>query len=151
MSFVIELVRDVDAPADVVWGAIVDVDAYPQWNPFVVACRTTWKVGDPIVMQVRLLPWFTQSQREGIFEHEPGNTICYGLDGGAVSSRRSHHVEAMGAGRTRYRSHFEMSGFLAPLVKALLGARLEQGFTAMTDALVRRSEELARRGDSVGA
>lgn len=151
MPFVIDLVRDVDAPPSVVWDAIVDVAAYPRWNPFVVACRTTWKVGDPIVMQVRLLPWFTQSQREGILGHEPGTTICYGLTGAAVSSRRSHHVEALGASRTRYRSHFEMSGFLAPLVKALLGARLVQGFTAMTDALVRRSEDLARGSAGPGA
>ena len=43
---------------------------------------------------------------------------------------------------SRYGSHFELHGRLAPVVGALLGARLQAGFAAMTAALVARAETL---------
>lgn len=143
MAFVIDDVREIAAPAATVWDVVTDLAAYPEWNPFVVGCRSTLAVGAPIAMRVRLLPWFTQPQTETVLEHVPGQRLAYGLAGGtlgAVTSRRLHEVAALGVGRTRYRSHFELSGWLAGVVRALLGARLQRGFRAMTDAIQERAE-----------
>jgi hypothetical protein len=121
---------------------IADLDAYPAWNPFVVACRSTLAVGAPIWMRVRIFGSFAQPQRETIFEHVAGSRLCYGLAPlplGALASRRCHELEPLGPDRTRYRSHFELRGWLAPLVRVLLGARLENGFGAMSDALAARA------------
>jgi hypothetical protein len=110
-----------------------------------VSCRSTLIVGDALDMRVRLFSGFTQPQRETVFEHVPCERLCYGIAGnrlGALASRRSHELEAVGAGRTRYRSHFELSGWLGPVVCGLLRPRLEHGFHAMTDALRRRAEGL---------
>ncbi len=145
MPFTLEHVHEIDAPAERVWAVICDLDRYPEWNPFVVACRSTLAVGDPIAMRVRVLPWLAQPQREEVFEHEPGRRLAYGLRGGrlgALASRRSHDVAPLGPGRARYASHFELRGWLAPLVAALLGRRLERGFAAMSDAIRRRAEAL---------
>jgi hypothetical protein len=131
-----------------VWSVIVDLDRYPEWNPFVVACRSTLAVGAPIAMRVRVLPWLAQPQREEVFEHGPGRLLRYGirpLPLGALASSRSHAVEAVGVDRTRYASLFELSGWLAPVVEALLGGRLRAGFGDMTAALVARAEALALR------
>jgi hypothetical protein len=128
-----------------VWSVIVDLDDYPQWNPFVVACASTLEVGAPIVMRVRVVPWLAQRQREIVFEHRPGRFLRYGirpLPLGALASSRSHAVEATASGRTRYVSRFELTGWLAPVVTLLLGARLRAGFTAMSAALARRAEAL---------
>jgi hypothetical protein len=143
MAFVIDDVREIAAPSATVWEVITDLPAYPEWNPFVVACRSTLVVGEPIAMRVRLLPWFTQPQTETVLEHVPGERLSYGLDGGAlgaVASRRSHELHALGPGRTRYRSHFELSGWLASVVRGLLGANLKRGFHAMADAIQERAE-----------
>lgn len=136
----------VDAPASRVWEVVSDLDRYPEWNPFVVHCASTLAVGDPIEMRVRVLPFFAQHQREWILEHEPGERLCYGIAGmpfGALTSRRSHEVSADGPSRSRYISHFELSGWFAPLVAALLRGSLKRGFTAMSTALVERAESLA--------
>jgi uncharacterized protein YndB with AHSA1/START domain len=146
MAFVVDLERDVAAPAALVWSAVTDLVAYADWNPFVVGCESTLEPGTSIRMRVRLFPWFVQSQTETVFEHRPNEELCYGLDGkpvGAVVSRRCHLVTAISPGRARYRSQFELSGWLSPLVAMLLGARLRHGFTSMTDALVARAEALA--------
>ena len=136
-------------PAATVWEVITDLARYPEWNPFVVACRSTLVPGAPIVMRVRVVPFVAQPQSETIFEHVPGRRLSYGLAGvplGALASRRSHDVESLAADRSRYVSRFELRGWLAPLVQALLGRRLTTGFTAMSHALVARAEAVHAAG-----
>ena len=141
-AITVDHVLEIAAPAERVWSVIVDLDAYPLWNPFVVACRSTLAVGDPIWMRVRVFRFLSQPQRETIFEHVPGRRLCYGLAPlplGALASQRCHEVEPLGPDHTRYRSHFELRGWLAPLVRLLLGARLAHGFGAMSNALADRA------------
>ncbi len=136
---------DAAAPAATVWRVVTDLDRYPEWNPFVVGCRSTLEPGAPIVMRVRVLPFVTQPQRETVFEHLPGRRLSYGiapLPLGALASRRAHEVESLAADRARYVSRFELSGWLAPVVEGLLGGRLRAGFTAMSHALVARAATL---------
>jgi hypothetical protein len=147
MALVIEHALDVSAPASRVWEVVCDLPRYPEWNPFVVRCASTLAVGAPIEMRVRLFSAWAQPQREEIFEHEPGKRLCYGLPGnrlGALVSRRSHEVTPSGASSARYVSHFELSGWLAPLVARLLGRRLAAGFAAMSAAIAARAEALER-------
>jgi hypothetical protein len=136
---------EVAAPAATVWTVITDLDRYPEWNPFVVACRSTLQPGSPIDMRVRVLPFVAQPQRETIFEHEPGRRLSYGLAPkplGALASHRSHTVEAAGPERARYVPDFRLDGWLAPVVQGLLGRRLSAGFAAMSAAIKARAEAL---------
>ncbi len=138
---------DVAAPAATVWSVVTDLDRYPEWNPFVVACRSTLAIGSPIVMRVRVLPFVAQPQRETIFEHEPGRLLRYGLAPlplGALASSRAHEIAAVAEERARYVSRFALDGWLAPVVAGLLGRRLAAGFAAMSAALVARAEALHR-------
>jgi hypothetical protein len=135
----------VAAPADTVWRVVTDLARYPEWNPFVVACRSTLEPGTPIAMRVRVLPFAAQPQRETIFEHEPGRRLRYGIAAtalGALASSRAHDVEATGPETSRYVSTFALDGWLAPVVERLLGGRLARGFTAMSAALKARAEAL---------
>lgn len=134
---------EITAPAATVWSVITDLPRYPEWNPLVIACRSTLAPGSPIAMRVRVFPGFAQSQRETIFEHVPGRFLSYGvapLPLGMLASHRSHEVTAIDATHTRYVSHFELRGWLAPVVQALLGRRLERGFAAMSAAIKARAE-----------
>jgi hypothetical protein len=145
MRFEIDQSVEIGVPPEVVWNVITDLARYPDWNPFVVACDSTLEVGAPIAMRVRIIASYAQSQTETVFEHEAGQRLSYGLSDvplGALRSLRSHLVVAAGTDRARYESHFELSGWLAPLVRVLVGNRLERGFKAMTEAIAARAEEL---------
>jgi hypothetical protein len=136
---------EVAAPAATVWHVITDLPRYPEWNPFVVQCRSTLEPGTPIVMRVRVLPFMAQPQRETIFEHVPGQRLRYGiapLPLGALASNRSHAVEAITADRSRYLSDFALDGWLAPLVARLFERRLAAGFAAMSGAIKARAEAI---------
>src|SRR5947209_7643640 len=47
----------IDAPIDVVWAAMLDTDAYPAWNPFIVRvgrkATGPLAVGDQLVLHVK--------------------------------------------------------------------------------------------------
>jgi uncharacterized protein YndB with AHSA1/START domain len=146
LGFTIEHNLEIDAPIATVWAVITDMADYSEWNPFVESCRSTLVVGEPIDMRVRMFEGFAQSQREFIQEHVPGQRLCYGLAPmplGALASRRCHEVTSIASDRTHYRSHFELSGWLAPVVRALLGRRLEHGFQSMSEAIGERAKFLA--------
>ncbi len=139
---------EIAAPAATVWEVVTDLPRYGEWNPFVVACESTLAVGDPITMRVRVLPFFAQPQRETMLRHEPGRLFCYGLPGGplrSLASSRSHEVAPEGPERAVYTSHFELEGWLEPVVRGLLGRRLAWGFGAMSEAIRERAEALHAR------
>lgn len=147
MPIIIDATVEVNAPHDIVWDVITDFRRYSEWNPFVVECDSTLKIGDPIVMRVHVFEAFAQRQREIIFEHDPGRRFCYGVSGmlGAIHSNRCHEVRSLDSASSEYRSHFELSGWLSPVVSGLLGRQLRRGFHAMTESIRTRSEQLARR------
>lgn len=145
MPLIIEHSLEIAAPAETVWSVITDLDSYPVWNPFVVACASTLAPGSPIAMRVRVFPFWTQPQREQIFEHMPGRRLRYGirpLPFGALASSRSHEVTAIAPDRTKYISHFELTGWLVPVVSVFLGGRLTRGFASMSGAIKARAEAL---------
>ena len=144
MSYVIDRTLDIAAPAELVWEVITDFPRYGEWNPFILKCESTLKPGDPIDLRVKLMA-VAQPQREWINEHVPGQRFGYNMKPmplGALSSRRTHAVEAVGGGGSRYHSHFELNGWLMPVVRGLLGSRLEQGFAGMTAGIQARAEQL---------
>ncbi|MDP3859490.1 MAG: SRPBCC domain-containing protein [Stagnimonas sp.] len=141
--FVIEKTLEIQAPAALVWEVITDLGKYPQWNPFLVECRTSFKPGDPIDLQVKLVGK-PQPQREWVLEYVEGKRFAYRMKPvpGTLSSFRSHDVEALGPERTRYRSYFHLQGWLHHVVVALLGSRLQTGFAGMTAGIQQRAEAL---------
>ena len=149
MSFVIDKTLEIDAPAEVVWNVITDLPRYREWNPFVVDAKSTLKPGDPIDMQVKLRDK-PQFQSEVITEFNPGKGFAYRMKPmplGALRSLRSHAVEPLGPGRSRYVSHFEIDGWLQFLVLALFREALQRGFEGMSQGIKARAEQLhtARR------
>jgi hypothetical protein len=142
--FVIEKTVEIAAPAPVVWEVISDLKRYPEWNPFCLTCESTLKPGDPIDMTVKLMAK-PQHQREWMLEYVEGKRFAYRMKPvplGALSSFRSHDVEALGPERTRYRSYFHLKGWMRGLVLGLFRSKLEAGFGGMTEGIKRRAERL---------
>lgn len=136
----------IQAPKEVVWHVITDVDTYREWNPFVIACRSTFEVQSPIRMKVKVLPFLTVPQKETVFEHEPGEKLSYGINVpfGALKSYRSHQLRAVSEQETVYESTFQLSGWLSPLVNIMMGSSLKAGFDGMSHGILQRAVSLTR-------
>lgn len=144
MPFVIDAAMEIDAPAELVWQVITDFPRYGEWNPFVTECRSSLIPGEPIDMVVRL-GGRPRRQREWIRSHTPGHELSYSMRPvalGTLHSLRSHTLTPLGDHRTRYESHFELNGWLHPVVVALLGKHLKAGFAGMTAGIQQRAESL---------
>ncbi|WP_280401733.1 SRPBCC domain-containing protein [Nocardia carnea] len=140
---VVDDVVEVAAPAEVVWSVLTDFDRYREWNPFIDRCRAELAVGAPIDMRVRQLLPRPLPMREYIHTVVPGREFGYSMKPlplGALRSLRSHKLSTLDGGRTRYESHFELAGWLAPLVGLLFGRGFRRGFPGMTAAVEREAE-----------
>jgi len=139
--FEVLLSEDIAAAPEVVWGVITNTEDYPLWNTFVVSCDSTFRVGDPIHMKVRVLPFMAQPQTETIWRNEEGKLLDYGIKAplGALTSTRQHRLSATASGGTHYESVFRLEGWFAPVVGLLFGAQLRRGFGEMTGGIARRS------------
>jgi len=145
MAFVIDDSVEIDAPAAAVWQVLTDFPRYREWNPFCVTAESTLEPGAPIDMRVKLLGPKEKAQREYIRAVEPGTGFSYTMKPiplGALHSLRSHTLTPLGDERCRYDSHFELAGWLLPVVTGLMGAALRRGFGQMTAAVATRATQL---------
>jgi hypothetical protein len=142
----------IDAPLDLVWAVMLDLDAYPDWNPFVVrvdgpAGRPP-AVGDELVLHVRWASGRGVRSTERITRLEPPEgrprraALEYEFGGplaalGFVRGRRLQEIEEVEDGTTRYRTKERLHGllaFAAPLT------RVQDGFERHAAALKARAE-----------
>ncbi len=136
----------INAPASVVWDVLTDTASYGQWNPFVLECQAELRPGGPINMKV-LLGSSIQKANEVIDTVNEGRGFSYRMKPpplGALRSYRIHDIEPTGDNACRYTSHFELQGWLSPLVGLLMESKMQQGFDGMSDALKERAEALAK-------
>jgi hypothetical protein len=143
MALEMDHIVEIDALPAAVWGVLTDFAHYEQWNPLAVRCTTSLVPGEPIDMWVRLTPGPLRRQREWVRTHTPGREFSYTMKPvplGALRSLRTQSLYELEGGRTRYVAHFEIRGWLAPLVQVLLGRSLRRGFDGVAAGLKAQSE-----------
>ena len=143
----IRFTKEIEAPCNIVWSVITNAHEYAEWNEFVTSCRSSFEVGSPIKMKVRVLPFFSMPQQETIRRCEDGCLIEYGFCKplGMLSSSRHHILTSTGEAKTRYESVLVLKGWLAPIVRLMLGRQLRRGFGDMTEGIACRSEQIYKR------
>jgi len=145
----------IDAPLEVVWAVMMDVDAYGEWNPFLfrAECPSPPSPGDAIVLHVRWPNGRTTRSPERISAVEPpyadGDTqralLAYVYEGlparlGLVRGTRFQRLSQVAGGPTVYDTVEEFSG---PLVRLAGPARVADGFRRHAEALKARCEPRA--------
>jgi hypothetical protein len=135
----------IDAPAEKVWAIIMDLDKYPEWNPYTIHMQSTLKIGDPMVMKVKMNALVTLDQTEHIRVLEPGHKVCWGINTDTPelnSGERCQWLEPLPGGGTVWRNEDLIEGTANSLVSALFGGDVQRGFDAVGVALKQRAESL---------
>ena len=147
----------IDAPAELVWNVMLDLDGYGQWNPFIVRVDAPGgrapRVGDPITLHVRFRGGRAVASRERITRIEAPAVdgavaralLEYEFYGrlhrvGLVRGRRLQRLEQGADGSTLYRTEERFRGALAFAVPA---RAVQDGFQRHARALKQRAESLA--------
>ena len=143
MALGLDHVVDINASPEEVWRVLTDFENYEQWNPLAVRCATSLVPGEPIDMWVRLGPGPLRKQREWVRTCTPGQEFSYTMKPvppGALRSLRTQQLSDLGDGRTRYTAHFEVRGWLSPVVQLLFGRALKHGFDGVAAGLKTQAE-----------
>jgi hypothetical protein len=113
----------------------------------VIAVRSTLRESDAVDLTVRMARLGrTLEQREHVREVREGERIRWGMKVGApwlLSGERDQRIEPLAGERSRYTTEDAIAGALAPLVWAIFGPSLEDGFTSMARALKAEAERRA--------
>lgn len=144
---------DIDAPADVVWNVILDLDAYPEWNrftPFISLATKDVRVDAELDLHCQMTEHkLLRNEREVILALEPAKrSFCMGTSRRrgrpGIRSFRWQTCTPIDARRTHFVNYEEFHGLLAPAVYFLYRDDLGRAFDGYCADLKRRAESLAR-------
>jgi hypothetical protein len=132
----------IDRPAAAVWAILVDIDRWPEWNPFAKASGRL-AVGETLEVEIRPPGKSPMTFRPIIVKLDPGVELRWlghlGLPG-FFDGEHGFRIEPEGDGRCRFQ-HFEtFKGLLAAPVLWLVRDATRRGFEAMNLALKARVE-----------
>ncbi|HEX6590069.1 MAG TPA: SRPBCC family protein [Longimicrobiales bacterium] len=138
---------DVDAPAAVVFGVMIDIDRWPQWTPTVTRVEWLGTSTPPLAMGSRIrvvqpgvppAEWTVSRLEAGrgfqIVSRSPGATVT-----------ADHWIEPSDDGRSsRVTLSVSFSGWLGRIIGRMMRGLNERYIAQEAAGLRRRSEEVAR-------
>jgi hypothetical protein len=139
---------DLDAPPETVWEHLVDLDAYPDWNPHVTRAEGTLRVGERLRIRVAREGTTERTMPVRVTEYEPGRRLTWvGRLGHPLlfEGRHTLELEPLPDGGTRLHNREAVTGLLA---RFLLTDEPERDYEAMNRALKRRVEDGAAVPDA---
>jgi len=132
----------IDRPAAAVWDILVDLDRWPEWNPFAKASGRV-AVGETLEVQIRPPGKSPMTFRPAIVKLDPGVELRWlghlGVPG-IFDGEHGFRIDADGDRRCRLAQFETFKGILAAPLLWLAGDATQRGFEAMNLALKARAE-----------
>jgi uncharacterized protein YndB with AHSA1/START domain len=129
----------IQARAERVWDALVDLPGYSAWNPWLVRAEGEVRVGGVVWAQVRLGAKQLRAKHR-VLVVDPPARLCWrdaGLTALAVYGQRLRVLTEEGDGGVRLTQELLLEGPLRGLVVRLYGEGLRAGLEGETQALKR--------------
>lgn len=133
---------EIDAPAERVWDVLADTRRYPEWNPFVTGIAGELREGAPIKFTVRAPGRAPVTFSARVTRLVPGRELRWRgrwFAPGLFDGDHALTVEALGEGRSRFRTREEVTGLLLPLLGTAM-RQTQAGFEELCRAVKARAE-----------
>src|SRR5262249_46307187 len=135
---------EIEAPASVVWGILIDMPKYKEWNPFCVEASSTLEMGAPVNMKLKsyIEPDVYFDNCEFICAYEPEKMISWALphyDEWPYPARRDQVIEALGPNKCAYYSTDAFLGDNGIHVMRFAGPWIKRAFDDTAYALKARA------------
>lgn len=137
---------DIDASAATVWEVLVDLAAYPAWNPFIVTAEGDLEVGGRLTLRMQPVGGSAVTLRPTLVEVVDGRRLRWlGRLGvrGLFDADHLFSLEPRDGGGSRLVQQERFSGLLVPLFAGSLDRGTLPAFRAMNTALKDQAERVA--------
>ncbi len=135
----------INAPIDVVWTVLTEVDKYSEWNPFTPQVRTDFAIGSPAHLLVRMGP-AKFGITESVCAFEKPRLIAWKKEFGArwlLFAMREQHLERVDETSCSYYNTDRLTGVLAPMVSVCFGGYMRRGFDHVAEGLKAHAEAIS--------
>lgn len=142
---------EIEAPPARVWEVLVDLPAYPQWNPFIVEAAGKVAAGETLSLRMALPGRAPMTIEPRLLVVEPGRELRWRGSlwmRGLFDGEHAFVLTPLENGRTRLDHSERFEGLLLPIAKRMVYDATVESFRALDAALAERS---ARPAAAVGA
>ncbi len=136
---------EINAPASIVWGILVDMPKYGEWNPFCIACESTLEMGAPVNMKLKsyVVPGEVFDNCEYVCAFEPEKILSWALpydETWPYPARRDQIIETISEDKCIYYSTDAFLGDNGIHVMRFAGPWVKLAFDDTALALKERAE-----------
>jgi uncharacterized membrane protein len=146
----IEQQVDIDAPPDVVWAVMADVERWPEWTPSTRSVRLLdgGELRNTVRARVRLQGLAPSTWR--VTEFDAGRAFTWDTQAMPGLRMAARHAVEPRADGSRVTLSITSTGALARVTASMIGAMSRRGMRLEAAGLKRRAEERARTPGASG-
>jgi hypothetical protein len=136
---------EIDAPPSRVWDVLVDLAAYPEWNPFIVEAQGIVAAGETLSLRMALPGREPTTVEPRLLVVDPGRELRWRgriLIPGLFDGEHAFVLTPLDDGRTRFDHSERFAGILLPVAKRMIYNATVEQFHALDAALARRVASL---------
>lgn len=133
----------IHAPAKQVWQTLTDLSSYPEWNTFTTKVVGQPKIGTDVELHVHMPVRGDRISTETVKCVEEGKQLSWGMTMLLpifLKAQRDQVLIPIDEHSCTYQTWDSLSGLLAPLVVALFGEEMRNGFNRVGQGLKQRCE-----------
>lgn len=136
----------IQAPAEVIWEVIYDLDRWSEWNPTYPKASGVIRIGEPLTLTLALPGQAPQEIRPRVLEWVPNEQLHWQLSmlGGMIKTLRYIEIEALAEAGCVVDNGELFSGLMGPSLGRRMAGPVRRGFRAMNGALKERAEAIWR-------
>ncbi len=146
MAFIVRTSIEIDAAASDVWNILIDLDRYPEWNPFIVGATGRIAPGATFEVSPKSTGGRQVTFTPRVTDYQEGREFTWT---GAFIHRwfalgdHTFRIVPLGADRILLEHDERVYGIGAPIVWMLAKRQIRTGFEAMNQALKNLAEGTA--------
>ena len=132
----------VQAPADVIWEIVADLDRWAEWNPTYTRASGVIRIGEPLALTLLLPGQSPPEIKPRVVDWVPGEQLHWQLKmlSGAIRTLRYIEIESLGPASSVVDNGELFQGLMGPSLGKRMAGPVRRGFRAMNEALKDRAE-----------
>ncbi|WP_293897901.1 SRPBCC domain-containing protein [Phenylobacterium sp.] len=132
----------IQAPPEVIWEIVYDLDRWHEWNPTYPQAQGQIRIGELVSVTLALPGQPPQALKPRIVDWVPNEQVHWQLSmmGGLIRTLRYIEIEARGEENCVVDNGELFQGLMGPSLGKRMGRTVQRGFKAMNEALKARAE-----------